>query len=219
CLHIFLIGMDNYKTVPLNALFSNSLILSLHKDLCVKINQKLGIDIDAIEHRMHGDINQDIEPDAPAADIEGYLDEDQPMHDTENTDNSGNGSSHQDDEDENARDEGAEDEYQDKEDLPAVSEGSSGFKGKEHCAIYSSSKFWKFVDDSLNGIHKLAKTQVSEQGPNGSLTYEHAFCDILVEYFQLDLAEFPRKRVVPKLLSTTSPQWQTTIQNKLLWEI
>ncbi|KAG2142876.1 uncharacterized protein EDB93DRAFT_1252138 [Suillus bovinus] len=219
CLHIFLIGVDDYKTVPLNALFSNSLILSLHKDLHVKINQKLGIDIDAIERGMHGDINQDIEPDAPAADIKGYLDEDQPMHDTENTDNSGNGSSHQDDEDKNARDEGAEDEYQDEEDLPAVSEGSSGFKGKGRHAIYSSSKFWKFIDDSLDGICKLAKTQVSEQGPNGSLTYEHAFRNILVEYFQLDLAEFPGKRVVPKLLSTTSPQWQTTIQNKLLQEI
>ncbi|KAG2089050.1 uncharacterized protein F5147DRAFT_780785 [Suillus discolor] len=216
CLHIFLICVDDYKIVPLNALFSNSLISSLHKDLCVTINQKLRIDIDAIKRRMHGDINQDIEPDAPVADIEGYLDEDQLMHDTENTDNSGNGSSHQDDKDKNARDEGAEDEYQDKEDLPAVSEGSSGFKGKGRHAIYSSSKFWKFIDDSLNGICKLAKTQVSEQGPNSSLTYEHTFRDILVEYFQLDLTEFPGKRVVPKLLSTTSPQWQTTIQNKLL---
>ncbi|KAG2357554.1 hypothetical protein BDR07DRAFT_1490588 [Suillus spraguei] len=203
CLRIFLIGVDDYKTVSLSTLFSNSLISSLHQDLRVKINQKLNIDIDAIEHGMHGNINQDIEPDAPAADIEGYLDKDQPMHDMENADN------------------GAEDEYQGEEDLPAVSEGNSGFKGKGHCAVYSPSKFWKlkFIDDSLHGIRKLAKTQVSEQGLNSSLTYEHAFCNILVEYFQLDLAEFPGKRVVPKLLSTTCPQWQTTIQNKLLCEI
>jgi hypothetical protein len=38
-----------------------------------------------------------------------------------------------------------------------------------------------------------------------------------VEYFQQDLAEFPGNMVIPKLLASNTPQWQTTIQNKLLW--
>ncbi|KAG1879857.1 hypothetical protein F4604DRAFT_1923064 [Suillus subluteus] len=219
CLHIFLISVDNYKAVSLKVLFSNSLIPSLHKDLCVKINKKLSIDIDAIECGIHGNVDQDFELDTPSADIEDPLDEDQLMHDTENADNSGNGGSQQEDEDKNVRDEGAEDESQGGEDLPAVGEENSGFKSKGRRTVYSSTKFWKFMDDSLEGIHKLAKIQVAEQGPNSSLTYEHAFHDILVEYFQLDLVEFPGRRVVLKLLSTSSPQWQTTIQNNLFWEI
>ncbi|KAG1880853.1 hypothetical protein F4604DRAFT_1922478 [Suillus subluteus] len=218
CLRIFLIGVDDYKAVSLKVLFSNSLIPSLHKDLHVKINEKLGIDIDAIECGIHSNVDQDSELDTPSADIKDPLDEDQPMHDTENADNSGNGGSQQEDEDENVRDEGAEDESQGGEDLPAVGEENSGFKSKGHRTVYSLTKFWKFMDDSLEGIRKLVKIQVAEQGPNGSLTYEHAFHDILVEYFQLDLIEFPGRRVVPKLLSTSSPQWQTTIQNNLFWE-
>jgi hypothetical protein len=172
-LRIFLIGVDDYKAVSLKVLFSNSLIPSLHKDLRIKINENLGIDIDAIECGIHGDV--DVDQDAPAADVEDPLDEDQQMHDMENTDGSGNGGSQQEDEDENARDEGAEDEYQAEEDLSVAGEENSGFKKKGRRTVYSSTKFWKFVDDSLEGIRKLAKTQVSEQGPNGSLTYEHAF--------------------------------------------
>jgi len=154
--------VDDYKAVSLKVLFSNSLILSLHKDLCLKINKKISIDIDAIECRIHGDVNQDFELDTPTADhdIQDLLDEDQLMHDMENADNSGNGSSQQEDEDENARDEGAKDENQVREDLPG--EEHSGFKKQGCCTVYSSTKFWKFVDDSLEGIHKLAKTQVSE---------------------------------------------------------
>ncbi|KAG2089009.1 hypothetical protein BD769DRAFT_1680160 [Suillus cothurnatus] len=175
CLHIFLIGVDDYKAVSLKVLFSNSLIPSLHKDLRLKINEKLGIDIDAIECGIHGDVNQDFELDTPTADhdIQDLLDEDRPMHDMENADNSGNGSSQQEDEDENAKDEGAEDENQVGEDLPG--EEHSGFKKQGCHTVYSSTKFWKFVDDSLEGICKLVKTQVSEQGANGSLTYEHTF--------------------------------------------
>ncbi|KAG1836046.1 hypothetical protein DFJ58DRAFT_735261 [Suillus subalutaceus] len=112
---------------------------------------------------------------------------------------------------------GAEDEDQGKGDLP-VDEENSGSESKGRPAVYSLSKFWKFVDDSLDSIRELARARVSEQeGTGGSLTYEHAFRDILVEYFQLDLTEFPGRRTILKLLTTTSPQWQTTIQNQLLW--
>ncbi|KAG1824630.1 uncharacterized protein BJ212DRAFT_1295755 [Suillus subaureus] len=211
CLHIFLIRVDNYKTVPLKVLFSNSLIPSLHDDLRIKINEKLGIDMDAIECRIHGNVDQDLKPNTPT-DSESFLDEDHLMQDTENTDNG----SQQENEGENIRGEGAEDEDQGEGDLP-VDEENSGSESKGRPAVYSLSKFWKFVDDSLNGIHKLARAWVSEQeGMGGSLTYEHAFHDILVEYFQLDLAEFPGRRTILKLLTTTSPQWQTTIQNQLL---
>ncbi|KAG1866351.1 hypothetical protein C8R48DRAFT_600320, partial [Suillus tomentosus] len=128
CLHIFLISVDDYKAVSLKVLFSNSLIPSLHKDLRIKINENLSIDIDAIECGIHGDVDvdQDFEP-APVTDVEDPLDEDQQMHDMENTDGSGNGGSQQEDEDENARDEGAEDEYQAKEDPSVAGEENSGF--------------------------------------------------------------------------------------------
>jgi hypothetical protein len=74
---------------------------------------------------------------------------------------------------------GAEDEYLAEEDLSVAGEDNSGFKKKGRRTVYSSTKFWTFVDDCLQGIRKLAKTQVSEQGPNGSLTYEHAFCEYI----------------------------------------
>ncbi|KAG1804059.1 uncharacterized protein BJ212DRAFT_1486897 [Suillus subaureus] len=212
CLHIFLIRMDDYKTVPLKVLFSNSLIPSLHDDLHIKINEKLSIDMDTIKCRIHGNVDQDLEPNTPA-DSESFLDEDHLMQDMENTDNG----SQQENEGENIGGKGAEDEDQGKGDLP-VDEENSGSESKGHPAVYSLSKFWKFVDDSLDGIRELARAWVSEQeGMGGSLTYEHAFHDILVEYFQLDLTEFPGRRTIPKLLTTTSPQWQTTIQNQLLW--
>jgi hypothetical protein len=170
-LHIFLIGVDDYKIVPLKVLFSNSLIPSLHEDLCTKINEKLSIDINAIERGMHDNINQDFEPDTPA-DTESSLDQDQLMDDMENASNVGEGGGQQEDDGETTREEGAEDEHQGEGDLSVVSKGNSGFKGKGHLAVYTLSKFWNFVDDSLDGIHKLAKTQVSE---HGSLSYEHAF--------------------------------------------
>jgi hypothetical protein len=37
------------------------------------------------------------------------------------------------------------------------------------------------------------------------------------EYFQQDLAEFPNNIIIHKLLARNTPQWQTTIQNNLLW--
>ncbi|KAG2045394.1 hypothetical protein BDR06DRAFT_1015727, partial [Suillus hirtellus] len=57
----------------------------------------------------------------------------------------------------------------------------------------------------------------SDPNKSGRRAYENAVQNILVEYFQMDLAEFPGSTIVPKLLTTTSPQWQTTIQNSLLW--
>ncbi|KAG2065605.1 hypothetical protein BDR04DRAFT_1121769 [Suillus decipiens] len=101
-----------------------------------------------------------------------------------------------------------------------VNNGGSGFSKRKNGKgpKFTSTKFWNFVDCSLQAIRQAAQ---QEAGPNYNMsahgTYENAVQNILVEYFQMDLAEFPGSMVVPKLLATTSPQWRTTIQNSLLW--
>ncbi|KAG1723097.1 hypothetical protein EDB19DRAFT_1916269 [Suillus lakei] len=48
-------------------------------------------------------------------------------------------------------------------------------------------------------------------------SYEKAYSNILLQYLQQDLSNFPGNTKVPALLSTNCPQWQLTIQNHLLW--
>ncbi|KAG1862672.1 hypothetical protein F4604DRAFT_1929431 [Suillus subluteus] len=108
----------------------------------------------------------------------------------------------------------------DEEEESEVDDGGSGFSNRKNGKgpKFTSTKFWNFVDCSLQAIRQAAQR---EAGPNHNTSargaYENAVRNILVEYFQMDLAEFPGSMVVPKLLATTSPQWQTTIQNSLLW--
>ncbi|KAG1876646.1 hypothetical protein DFJ58DRAFT_721114 [Suillus subalutaceus] len=85
--------------------------------------------------------------------------------------------------------------------------GSGFIKGKNgKPPKFTSRKFWNYVDCSLKAVHQAAR---EEAGPD--------YANILVEYFQMDLVEFPGSMVVPKLLKTTSPQWQMTIQDSLFW--
>ncbi|OAX31578.1 hypothetical protein K503DRAFT_812023 [Rhizopogon vinicolor AM-OR11-026] len=77
----------------------------------------------------------------------------------------------------------------------------------------------------LNGLHpddsgfgdngRPIEEAAADQG--GRTGYETIFRQIQVGYFQQDLAEFPGNIVIPKLLVNNTPQWQTTIQNTLLW--
>ncbi|KAG2114936.1 hypothetical protein BD769DRAFT_1391322 [Suillus cothurnatus] len=120
---------------------------------------------------------------------------------------------------------GDEDENQDNGQDSGAEEGvvdteGSGFGGNGKCPKYTSTKFWNFVDDSLEAVHNMAKAEAKadvEEGGDYDTAYENATRNILVEYFQQDLTEFPGRRTVPKLLSTYNPQWQTTIQTELLW--
>ncbi|KAG1892324.1 hypothetical protein F4604DRAFT_1565221, partial [Suillus subluteus] len=38
----------------------------------------------------------------------------------------------------------------------------SGFGGNGKCAVFTSSKFWRFVDASLEGVHKMVKADAEE---------------------------------------------------------
>ncbi|KAG1720091.1 hypothetical protein EDB19DRAFT_1647415 [Suillus lakei] len=209
CLHIFLIGIGNYKAIPLKDIYSPSLLPSLHRDLRIKVGDTLGIDVGLDDFdpgpMAHGYADQVHENSAVSlGDVEGNT------NDVEAGDNgTGLDINYDGDDDENQPEEtetGMADE---------LHPDDSGFGGNRKRAVFTSTKFWRFVDASLEGIRKMAKAEAEEL--NDGTAVENIIRNVLVEYFQQDLAEFPGKRTVPKLLSTTSPQWQTTIQTNLLW--
>jgi hypothetical protein len=62
------------------------------------------------------------------------------------------------------------DEDEPKRDLSGVAEkfeldpNDSGFGGNGKRAIFTSSKFWRFADASLEGVHKMGKAEAEELG-------------------------------------------------------
>ncbi|KAG1741909.1 uncharacterized protein EDB91DRAFT_1052264 [Suillus paluster] len=211
CLHIFLIGIGNYKTIPLKDIYSPSLLPSLHRDLRIKVGDTLGIDVELDDFdpgpmvRVHANQVHENSTDS-LGDVEGNT------NDTEAGDNgTGLNINHDGDDNENRPDDTETGMAETNELHP----DDLGFGGNGKCAVFTSTKFWRFVDASLEGIRKMAKVQAEEL--DDGTTVENIIRNVLVEYFQQDLAEFPGKRTVPKLLSTTSPQWQTTSQTNLLW--
>ncbi|KAG2369309.1 hypothetical protein BDR07DRAFT_1371323 [Suillus spraguei] len=82
---------------------------------------------------------------------------------------------------------------------------NSGLGDNGRPVVFSAGKFWNFINISLENV--LKEWQV---------IYQLA-CKGVVEYFQQDLTGFPGNMVIPKLLTSNTPQWQTTIQNTLLW--
>ncbi|KAG0693796.1 hypothetical protein DFH29DRAFT_1006926 [Suillus ampliporus] len=224
CLRIFLIGIGDYRAIPLKDLYSTSLIPSLHSDLRIKISNALDCDID-----MGVSENDEQRADNTNSNVD-HSDEQSPEGDlgatNDHGDNLGEG--------EHALESGEECEFhenreeeeeEEKEEEtgqrePEVDDGGSGFSKRKNGKgpKFTLTKFWNFVDCSLQAIHQAAQ---KEAGPNYNTSarrvYENAVRNILVEYFQMDLAEFPGSMVVPKLLATSRPQWQTTIQNLLLW--
>ncbi|KAG1870899.1 hypothetical protein F4604DRAFT_1681752 [Suillus subluteus] len=226
CLRIFLIGIGDYRSIPLKDLYSTSLLSSLHQDLRVKISKALNCDMDLgvsendEQHTDNADSNVDhSEEQDPEGDIGATDDHGDNIGEGEHTlENGEEGSGFR----ENREEEGEEEEGEEKtgQEESEDDDGGSGFSKRKNGKgpKFTSMKFWNFIDCSLQAIRQAAQ---QEAGPNHNMsvrgTYENAVRNILVEYFQMDLAEFPGSMVVPKLLATTSPQWQTTIQNSLLW--
>ncbi|KAG2087602.1 uncharacterized protein F5147DRAFT_781252 [Suillus discolor] len=217
CLRVFMIGISDYRTVPLKDLYSPCLILSLHTAVRARIGPKLGIDIDSIEHEM---LSEEEIPDGQ--------DEGQEMHSTGTAGSAvvdnGKPADGTRELEEDSGDNGDADQDYEPEDNEgpdttpysrALAEDDSGKP-----AVFTSGKFWNFVDTSLENIRKVVKQKAvnNHQGTVFQHTsIENAFRQILIEYFQEDLADFPSNMAVPKLLTNNSPQWQTTIQNNLLW--
>ncbi|KAG1890445.1 uncharacterized protein F5891DRAFT_1198199 [Suillus fuscotomentosus] len=215
CLRIFLIGVGDYRAIPLKELYSSSLIPSLHRDLRVKISEGLDCDIDMEvsendeQHADNAEGNVDHSDEHCEGDLGATNDHGNNLGEEERTMDSGESYGLLEIRDgEGEEEEEEEEEEETSEQELEVDDGGSGFtKGKNSKGPkFTSSKFWNFIDCSLQAIRRAAKEETGSD-PN----------NILVEYFQMDLAEFPGSMIVPKLLTTTSPQWQTTIQNSLLW--
>ncbi|KAG2130195.1 uncharacterized protein EDB93DRAFT_1095029, partial [Suillus bovinus] len=219
---IFLIGVSDYKAIPLKDLYSSSLIPSLHKDLHVKIAMTLdcevGTEVDENDEQ-HGDRLED-----SMDHLDGQGSEAQPgvSNDTGGDGDLGEGGHVMDtreedqfreNHDEEAGQQEPDEDYDDDDSGSGFSKRKNG-KGPK----FTSAKFWNFVDCLLEAIRKAAREEAGpEYTKSARGTYENAVRNLLVEFFQMDLVEFPGSMVVPKLLKTTSPQWQTTIQDSLLW--
>ncbi|KAG1872269.1 hypothetical protein F4604DRAFT_1925889 [Suillus subluteus] len=210
CLCIFLIGTGNYKTIPLQDIYSPS----LHQDLHVKVGDALGVNVGLDDFDSDPIVEGGGQVDENSADgmggVEGSMNgvnaKDGGTDLNINHDGLGDG-----DEDEPERDVSGVAEKEKYE----LDPNDSGFGGNGKRTIFTSSKFWRFVDASLEGVHKMGKAEAEELGDGTPA--ENIVRNILVEYFQQDLAEFPGKRSVPKLLSIANPQWQMKIQTDLLW--
>ncbi|KAG2117241.1 uncharacterized protein F5147DRAFT_567093 [Suillus discolor] len=211
CLRIFLIGTGNYKTIPLKDIYSPSLLPSLHRDLHVKVGDALGIDVGLDDFDQdpiaEGDANQVQENGADSiGSIEGSINRAEAGDDGPDVDVNHDGDEEED---------GLEGNVSGTAETYELDPNDSGFGGHGKCTIFMSTKFWRFVDASLEGVRKMGKAEAEEL--NDGTPVENIIRNILVEYFQQDLAEFPGKRTVLKLLSSTNPQWQTKIQTDLLW--
>ncbi|KAG1902840.1 uncharacterized protein F5891DRAFT_978312 [Suillus fuscotomentosus] len=217
-----MIGISDYRTIPLKDLYSPFLIPSLHTAVHARIGPKLGIDIDSIDHEMLGE-----------EEIPDGQDEGQEMHST-GTAGSGvidNGelADGMRELEEDSGDNGDADQDYEPEDNEgpdstpysrALAEDDSGFGDNGKPTVFTLGKFWNFVDTLLENICKVVKQEAvnNHQGTVFQYTLiKTAFWQILIEYFQEDLTDFPGNMAIPKLLTNNSPQWQTTIQNNLLW--
>ncbi|KAH7928240.1 hypothetical protein BV22DRAFT_1005200, partial [Leucogyrophana mollusca] len=209
CLRVFLIGTSGYKKVPLKQLFSRHLICSLAPDLCAKVERELKINIADMEGEAANDNQED------AADNDNVSNEDDTdLADGDKQDqNAGNMANDgteglADDDGEQLEDDNAEVDHSDDDDDP--NDSKFGLNGKP--AQWTSDKFWNFVDDRLEQTRIEVRKKSTDRAE-----YENEFRSLMVYLFQLDLQEYPGRKKVPKLLKGASPQWQTTIHNKLLW--
>jgi len=235
-LRIFLIGINDYKTIPLKELYSDKLIWSLHKDLRSKVESKLSIDIAAIElSAACGDVAQGEQN----GDDDNLHDDDSVTGITRapigtNDDAASDYLAETEFERNDAEDGQEVDDEELDTDGDELENGGSGFGGRR--PKFTAGKFWNFVDCSLENIRKIAKEETKDvEGTPEVRTkaYETTFrkygshlcfscidsllCSMLVKCFQEDLADYHANVSIPKLLVTSNPQWQTIIQEKLIW--
>ncbi|KAH7917867.1 hypothetical protein BV22DRAFT_1025580, partial [Leucogyrophana mollusca] len=208
CLRVFLIGTSGYKKVPLKRLFSRHLICSLAPDLCAKVERELKINIADMEAEAANEIHEDA-----ADDDNGSNEDDTDLADGDRQGQGGGDAANDGTEGlegadgEQFEDDNVEDPNDDDDD---PNDSKFGLNGKP--ARWTSDKFWNFVDDRLERTRIEVRKKSTDRAE-----YEDEFRSLMVLLFQLDLQEYPGRKKVPKLLKGASPQWQTTIHNKLLW--
>ncbi|KAG2150282.1 uncharacterized protein EDB93DRAFT_1103516 [Suillus bovinus] len=90
---------------------------------------------------------------------------------------------------------------------------TSGFGLDGGFKKWNKQKFWNYVDAMLEQLHKSAH----EQSGGQTAGYEDVYRKAMVEFFQLNLQEFPGRHKALSLVKGSQPVWQETIQKKLLW--
>lgn len=91
-----------------------------------------------------------------------------------------------------------------------VSDSGFGLNGKP--VRFNSSKFWNYADYMLGVVRETAhKTAATKE------LYDMELHRYMMEIFQDDLAECPGLRRGCKLISVVNPAWQSTIQQGLVW--
>lgn len=167
CLRIFLIGRGDYKSIPLKNIYSPSLLSSLHRDLRIKVRETLGIDIELDDTPTVQENADEVRENC-----EGGLDDGDDAAADTNVPNNSHNVSLDGDEDEN-RDIGL-DSGTDEGEIDA--EGS-GFGGNGKRPKYTSTKFWNFVDDSLEAVRNMAREEAKvevDAGGDYDTAYENA---------------------------------------------
>lgn len=97
-------------------------------------------------------------------------------------------------------------------DSDELDETDSGFGHDGKPVRFVSTKFWNYVDYMLNVLRETAhKTAPTKE------MYEKEVHLHMIQIFQNDLAECPGVRRGSKLISVVNPQWQSTIQQGLVW--
>ncbi|KAG1875770.1 hypothetical protein F4604DRAFT_1581636, partial [Suillus subluteus] len=146
-------------------LYSPSLIPSLHTAVRARIGPMLGIDINSIEDEMLGgeEENSDNQDDEGlemhnAGAASGAIDNGDLADGAEGLEeNSGNdGDADHDNEPEDNKGPGTTPRYR------VVAEDDSGFGDNGKPAIFTSGRFWNFVDTSLENIRKVAKQEAAD---------------------------------------------------------
>ncbi|KAG1762174.1 hypothetical protein EDD22DRAFT_953326 [Suillus occidentalis] len=169
CLHIFLIGIGDYRSIPLKDLYSTLLLPSLHQDLHIKISKALNCDMDLgvsendeqhtdnADGNVHHSEEQDPKGDIGATDNHG----DNFGEGKHTLENGEEGSGFHENREEEDEEEGEEmtDQQESK-----VNDGGSRFSKRKNSKgpKFTSTKFWNFVNCSLQAIHQAAQ---QEAGP------------------------------------------------------
>lgn len=165
-MRIFLIGVGDYKAIPLEDLYSSSLIPSLHADLRAKIAMALdceaGMDADGNDqqHTDHAEDDMDHTNDRGSEGELGVSNE------ADGDGNLGGG--------EHTIDNGEEDQIRENQDEETIQQepednedddGGSGFIKRKNGKgpKFTSAKFWNFVDCSLEAVRQAAR---EEAGPD-----------------------------------------------------
>ncbi|KAG1804533.1 uncharacterized protein BJ212DRAFT_1284262, partial [Suillus subaureus] len=174
------VDATHWNRIAFLALYSNSLIPSLHLAVHARIRPKLGIDINSIERKLYGD---EADHDGIPLDSTLVTDEHGETQGTCATGDNGD-STGTDNLDEHLGGNGDADQDYELEDNKGINTtmlnsqplhpDDSSFGDNGRPVIFSTGKFWDFVNISLENVHKIAKEEAMAD-QSGNTGYKTAF--------------------------------------------